>query len=89
MPNARQLEFQQGPRKQSQCDRILEHLQARAGQPVPMPELARVGTGKPHGFCMVHSRIADLRARGHVIDQTQERVGGQYHSFYTLAAPDH
>ncbi len=68
----------------TQCDRILELLQERIGQPVPMPELARVGAGSPNGFCMVHSRVADLRKQGHTIGQHGERKDGVNLSFYTL-----
>lgn len=53
----------------SQADRILARLQTAAGAWVPMPELAAVGSGSPHGFCMVHSRVADLRKRGLTIEQ--------------------
>lgn len=88
MPHEQQLDFEARSaaptsRKGSQCDRILELLKDRAGKPVPMPELSRVGSGKVGGFCMVHSRVADLRKRGHVIEQSQEWVNGSCHSFYT------
>ena len=46
----------------SQCARIFATLASRAGAWVPMPELS--AAGNPGGFCMVHSRVADLRKRG-------------------------
>lgn len=74
----------------SQCDRILQRLLETRGQEVAMPELARIGAGQEHGFCMVHSRIADLRARGWNIPKARvEKRDRQMHSFYRLliAAP--
>jgi hypothetical protein len=53
----------------TQADRILARLRETPGEWVPMPELARIGSGKLHGYCMVHSRVADLRKRGHDIEQ--------------------
>ena len=53
----------------SQADRILQRLIAAQGAWVPMPELAHVGAGGPDRFCMVHSRAADLRKRGYIIEQ--------------------
>ena len=66
----------------SQCARILAVLQAKAGQWVPMPVLSRAG--KPGGFCMVHSRVPELRKRGHVIGQRNEHKRGVIASFYRL-----
>jgi hypothetical protein len=68
----------------SQCDLILAAFQAAPERWIPMPELARVGAGSEFGFCMVHSRVADLRKRGHSIDQRSERLEGKTHSFYRL-----
>lgn len=68
----------------SQCDLIHAHFTLHQGDWVPMPELARVGAGSDAGFCMVHSRVADLRKRGLSIDQRSERRGGKTHSFYRL-----
>jgi hypothetical protein len=51
---------------------------------VPMPTLAKSGSGSDDGFCMVHSRIADLRADGYVIEQRSEREGRKTKSFYRL-----
>lgn len=77
-----QLEFEIRKGGSSQCTRILAELRRRAFETVPMPELARIGSGSPEGFCMVHSRIADLRKKGHVIQQSQEWIDGNCHSFY-------
>ena len=68
----------------SQCDLILAAFQAAPERWIPMPELARIGAGSDNGFCMVHSRVADLRKRGFSIDQRSERLDGKTHSFYRL-----
>lgn len=63
----------------SQCDLILARLEMDKGQPVPMPALAECS-----GAYAVHSRIADLRKRGHNIRHTAFRDGRVVRSFYTL-----
>lgn len=69
----------------TQCLRILNRLRAARGLEVSMPELARIGSGNDGGFCMVHSRIADLRKLGHDIPPARtHRVDGKVHSFYRL-----
>ena len=69
----------------SQCARIFKRLAAKRGKWVPMPELARIGSGKPHGFCMVHSRISDLEKRtGVKIDNRIQRNGTEQLSFYRI-----
>ena len=65
----------------SQCDRILAALQYERGHWVPMPDLARIAGGYA-----VHSRIAELRTRGHRIESMQERRGRKVWSFYRLEA---
>lgn len=65
----------------SQCGRILAALQDRAGQWVSLIDLAQVS-----GSMAVHSRIADLRARGHQVEQKSERKGRMIHSSYRLVA---
>jgi hypothetical protein len=49
-----------------------------------MPTLARVGAGSPDGFCIVHSRISDLREKGHRIEHRGEWHHGRCLSFYRL-----
>jgi hypothetical protein len=71
----------------SQCERILLALQASPNQFVAMPILARLGAGSQHGFCMVHSRVADLRKAGHQIVQLGERRGDKNLSCYKLLTP--
>ena len=61
-------------------------FKAREGRWIAMPVLARVGAGKPQGFCIVHSRIADLRERGLVIHQRNRWEDGVVLSFYRLVA---
>lgn len=63
----------------SQCDAILARLRERAGAWVQMPELCRVS-----GAYAVHSRISDLRARGHEIEQRSKRAGRTVQSAYRL-----
>lgn len=70
----------------SQCDRILAVLTRDAGMWVSMARL-HVSSGSMN----VHSRIADLRKRGHRIDHKNERPKGRtaIHSFYRLVLPEH
>lgn len=63
----------------SQCARILAALEYERGQWVPMPDLARIAGGYA-----VHSRIAELRARGHRIEAMQDRRGRKVWSYYRL-----
>ena len=65
----------------SQCDLILAALRETRDW-VPMPDLARIAGGYA-----VHSRIADLRKRGHRIDWMQERKPGtrKVWSYYRLS----
>lgn len=62
----------------SQSERILAHLRLAAGW-VHLPDLVRVSGGYA-----VHSRIADLRKRGYVIEQESVHRGRAVHSFYRL-----
>jgi len=66
---------------QSQCDLVLLALTAREGHWVPMPYLARLS-----GAYAVHSRVADLRKRGHTIDHRNLRQGRRILSQYRLAS---
>lgn len=63
----------------SQCAIILDQLQAAAGEWVPLITL-HVHTGS----LAVHSRINDLRQRGHAIEQRSVRKGRMIHSSYRL-----
>lgn len=83
-----QIEYQATTAGTSQCSRILARLTQAQGGEVPMPELAAIGSGVPGGFCMVHSRIADLRAEGHNIPPARtQKISGVMHSFYRLVPP--
>lgn len=66
---------------ETQCQAILNHLEQHRGKWVAMPDLVRVS-----GAYAVHSRISDLRARGHHIVQRNERSGRTVKSFYLLVA---
>jgi len=80
-----QAEFEKAAAGKTQNDRVLARLLQANGDEVPMPELAHAGAANDHGFCMVHSRIADLRKRGHCIPPARvAKADGQMHSFYRL-----
>lgn len=63
----------------TQCEAILAALAVKRGQWVPMPELVATS-----GSYNVHSRISDLRQRGHEIEHRNEQAGRQIKSFYRL-----
>ena len=63
----------------SQCDRILAELESNRGHWVAMPDLARIAGG-----FAVHSRIADLRKRGHRISHMNNKRGRKVWSYYRL-----
>lgn len=63
----------------SQADLILRQLQATPGIWVAMPTLCAVS-----GSFNCHSRIADLRKRGHHIEWRGERFEGHTLSFYRI-----
>lgn len=63
----------------SQCDLILAELQRREGTWVSLIDLAATS-----GSMAVHSRISDLRAKGHSIDHRNQRKGRTIHSSYKL-----
>jgi len=67
------------PSGNSQCDIILESLRLHAGAWVSMIHLHQLS-----GSMAVHSRIADLRAAGHQIEQRSERKGRMVYSSYRL-----
>jgi hypothetical protein len=62
----------------SQADRILGALRHAAGW-AHLPDLV-----KASGAYAVHSRIADLRKRGHRIEHESVHRGRAVHSFYRL-----
>lgn len=63
----------------SQCAVILRVLSTTPGRWVPMPELAQAA-----GCYAVHSRVADLRKRGHVIEHRNEWAGRVCRSSYRI-----
>jgi Helix-turn-helix domain len=63
----------------TQCDRILHELTANAGKWVSLLRLYRVSRSMA-----VHSRINDLRQRGHRIEQQSKHVRKMIHSSYRL-----
>ena len=64
----------------SQADAILGQLKQRKGKWCSMPSLGRIS-----GSYNVHSRIADLRKRGHQIEHRNEHAGRLIRSYYRLA----
>ena len=64
----------------TQCAIILARLQKTPGEWVPMVARARIAGGYA-----VHSRISDLRSRGHIIDHHNLRYGKKIHSYYRLS----
>jgi hypothetical protein len=68
----------------TQNDRVLHALREHAPSWVAMPVLSRAGSADGTGFCIVHSRVADLRKLGHAIEQRSDRCGRQVLSFYRL-----
>ena len=67
------------PTGKTQCEIILDSLRLHAGAWVSMVHLHLLS-----GSMAVHSRIADLRAAGHQIEQRSERKGRMVHSSYRL-----
>jgi hypothetical protein len=65
----------------SQCAIILTRLLDTPNEWVEMPELCRISDS-----LNAHSRIADLRKRGHTIENKTETINGKKHSFYRLVA---
>lgn len=84
MPTQREFTRRKGRRTWTQTNRIYRRLTNARGAWVPMFILARVGAGDPQGFCIVHSRIADLRRKGLVIEQQSKWEGGRCKSSYRL-----
>lgn len=62
----------------TQSESILDVLQRRRGEWIPMPELAAAS-----GAYAVHSRISDLRADGHQIETRVEGARPR-RSYYRL-----
>jgi hypothetical protein len=65
----------------TQNDRILTRLSQAEGAWVGLPDLVACS-----GAYAVHSRVADLRKAGYVIEQESVRRAGKVHSFYRLAS---
>jgi hypothetical protein len=74
-----QTEFAPYPASLSQCDKILAALRDARGQWVAMPDLVMASAS-----FNIHSRVSDLRKRGHVIEQEGKSEGRKVKSFYRL-----
>ena len=66
--------------RQTQRDKILRLLQERAGQWVPVFEIAALA-------CQYNARLKELREQGYQIENENRHVGGQVHSSYRLVEP--
>lgn len=78
--NATEIQWRRRGNGTSQCAIILAELQAKRGEWVSMNDLWMLS-----GAHAVHSRVADLRKRGHCITHKNERSpGGMILSFYRL-----
>jgi hypothetical protein len=71
-----------GQNRLTQNQKVLATLEEFSPDWVPMPKLVEIS-----GSYVVHSRISDLRQKGHPIEHRREIKAGQYHSFYRIAAP--
>lgn len=69
------------PAGTSQCACILAELQLSPGAWVSLIRLHAIS-----GSMAVHSRINDLRQRGHPIEHRNERIKKMIHSSYRLPA---
>lgn len=63
----------------SQCDKVLACLRDNRGQWVAMPDLVMASAS-----FNIHSRISDLRKRGHAIEQRSEQSERKVKSFYRI-----
>ena len=76
-----QAEFDMSGAATSQNDAILEDLTRHIGEWVPMPLLVEISGGYA-----CHSRISDLRKKGHRIENMVDRSSKPYKSYYRLVA---
>lgn len=67
----------------TQEDRILDFLQKRQGEWVPMPLLWSIS-----GSMNIHSRVSSLRKRGvRILNKIERAPDGTKHSYYQLLSP--
>jgi hypothetical protein len=74
-----QTEFAMTGAGMSQCDKILGCLRENRGKWVAMPDLVLASDS-----FNVHSRISELRDRGHTIEHREEREVRKIKSFYRI-----
>jgi hypothetical protein len=63
----------------SQNQLVLEMLVIAGGEWVSLPDLMRHS-----GSANIHSRVADLRKRGHNVQWKRTQVGRRIHSWYRM-----
>jgi hypothetical protein len=70
--------------RKTQCERILQLLESRKGEWVPLPEILDLRIGQ------YTTRILELRRDGFAIENRTERdpETGEVHSSYRLVAPE-
>ena len=83
-----QTTFEQSGAGLSQCDLVLlrlrRALQTAQTLNVPVHWVSLPDLVQACGGYAVHSRVADLRKRGHDIEQMSVHRDGKVHSFYRL-----
>ena len=71
-----------GPQSKTQRDRILNLLQSRPGQWIPLPEILDLG------IAQYSARVFELRREGHNIENRTERAGESRRSWFRLVLGD-
>ena len=66
----------------SQSDRIEAELLAHKGEFIPMRRLVELS-----GSYNIHSRVADLRRRGHTVENRLTKHDGRTRSYYRIPSP--
>lgn len=83
-----QTTYEQSGAGLSQCDLVLLRLRRAFNNAkrynVPVDWVSLPDLVEECGGYAVHSRVADLRKRGHDIEQMSVRRDGKVHSFYRL-----
>jgi hypothetical protein len=87
-----QTTYEQSGAGLSQCDLVLlrlrHALQAAETHNVPVDWVSLPDLVQACGGYAVHSRVADLRRRGHDIEQMSVHRAGKVHSFYRLRSTE-
>jgi hypothetical protein len=77
------------PKKVSQIDAIKTLLLSRPNEWIPMPVISEYTKQRcDEQSFVIHSRIAELRERGMVIENKMPRENGKTSSYYRLIVED-